>query len=710
VPPLAPIVLLQRFMPNRLSLEKSPYLLQHAENPVDWFAWGDEAFAKAKAENLPIFLSVGYSTCHWCHVMERESFEDEGVAAFLNEHFVPIKVDREERPDVDRLYMTFVQMATGQGGWPMSVWLSPEGQPFFGGTYFPPVDAYGRPGFPTVLNSLARAWREDEDNVRQSAGSSLGAIERYAAVENTQTEEGNWQAIIEACFGSLRAQYDEEWGGFGGPPKFPRPVQHDFLHLFALQMGSDEAREMSFHTLRMMNERGMNDQLGGGFHRYSVDGFWIVSHFEKMLYDQAQLAISNLEAWQMSGENTYREAAESTLRYVWRDLTHLDGGFFAAEDADSAPSFNATHKDEGAFYVWTEREIDAVLGEDSRAWKDFYGVQSKGNAPKEGDPHGEFRGKNILFQAEELPTVAKMNGLNGRELNEKLALSKEKLFEARAKRPRPHRDDKIIAAWNGLMISAFARTGTHAGNTKWTRAARIAFDFVWRELWDGENLFRHFKDGRADVLAFADDYAALARAALDLYDATFQTVYLEKAQTLADRMRTLFFDETSGGFWNSGLDPRVPVRFKEDYDGAEPSASSLAVEVGARLFHLLGRDDWREVSVATANAFTSRLDAIPSSMPLLLRNQMLLQTTPQHIVIVGEKESASELLSATREGFAPSRFVVLLDEASRPFWEARQEFLRGMKRIDEQPTAFVCQNFACQSPTTSAIEVRRLLG
>lgn len=697
-------------MSNRLSLEKSPYLLQHAENPVDWFAWGDEAFAKAKAENLPIFLSVGYSTCHWCHVMERESFEDEGVAAFLNQHFVPIKVDREERPDVDRLYMTFVQMATGQGGWPMSVWLTPEGQPFFGGTYFPPVDAYGRPGFPTLLNSLARAWREDEESVRASAGSSLGAIERYAAVENAQTEENDWQATIEACFAQLRAGYDSEWGGFGGPPKFPRPVQHDFLHLYALQTGSDEAREMSFHTLRMMNERGMNDQLGGGFHRYSVDRFWIVSHFEKMLYDQAQLAISNLEAWQMSGEVAFREAAESTLRYVWRDLTHLDGGFFAAEDADSAPNAQATHKDEGAFYVWKEREIDAVLGEDSRAFKDFYGVQSKGNAPKEGDPHGEFRGKNILFQAEELPRVAKMNGLSVREINEKLALSREKLFEARAKRPRPHRDDKIIAAWNGLMVSAFARTGTYAGNAKWTRAARIAFDFVWRELWDGTNLFRHFKDGRADVLAFADDYAALARAAFDLYDATFQTLYLERAELLADRMRALFFDETSGGFWNSQVDPRLPVRFKEDYDGAEPSASSLALEVGARLFHLLGREDWREVSVATSEAFASRLEAIPSSMPLLLRNQMLLHTAPQHIVVVGERDACSELLAATREGFAPSRFVVLLDEASRPFWESRQEFLRGMKMINDQPTAFVCQNFACQSPTNSPDEVRRLLG
>jgi len=695
-------------MPNRLALEKSPYLLQHAQNPVDWFPWGDEAFQKARDENKPIFLSVGYSTCHWCHVMERESFEDEELAALLNEHFVPVKVDREERPDVDRLYMTFVQMATGQGGWPMSVFLTPEGEPFFGGTYFPPVDAYGRPGFPTVLNSLARAWREDEENVRQSAGSSLGAIERYAQVESAESKgkkSAAWPKIFSACLASLKAQYDREWGGFVGPPKFPRPVNHDFLHA----LGTPAALEMSFHTLRMMNGRGMNDQLGGGFHRYSVDALWIVSHFEKMLYDQAQLTISSVEAWQLSGDETFREAAEKTLRYVWRDLTHLDGGFFAAEDADSQPKHGAPHKEEGAFYVWKEREIDEITGADARAFKDFYGVQSKGNAPREGDPHGEFKGKNILFQAEELPVVAKMNGLSVRELSERLEASREKLFAERAKRPRPHRDDKVIAAWNGLMISAYARAGTAFDNPKWTRAARVAFDFVWRELWDGENLFRHFKDGRADVLAFADDYAALSRAALDLYDATFETSFLERAETLADRMFALFGDE-SGGFWNSQLDPQIPVRFKEDYDGAEPSASSLALEVGARLFHLLARDDWRERAEKTALAFAPRLESIPSAMPLLLRGQMLLQNPPQHVVIAGEREAAREFLRVAREGFAPSRFVVLLDDQSRNWWESRAQWLRGMKPQNERPTAFVCQNFACQAPTTDAEEVRRLLG
>ena len=693
-------------MPNRLAKEKSPYLLQHAENPVDWFAWNEEAFQKAKTENKPIFLSVGYSTCHWCHVMERESFEEEEVARFLNAHFVPIKVDREERPDVDRLYMTFVQMATGQGGWPMSVFLTPEGEPFYGGTYFPPVDAYGRPGFSTLLNSLARAWNEDEDEVRQSAKSSLATLHNYAAIEPNSTELNSWQPVFDACFAQLAAQFDSEWGGFGGPPKFPRPVQHDFLHAY----GTEDALQMSFHTLKNMNERGMCDQLGGGFHRYSVDGLWIVSHFEKMLYDQAQLTISNLEAYQLSGDEEFKNAAQKTLSYVWRDMTHIDGGFFAAEDADSQPKHGAPHKEEGAFYVWTERELNTLLGEDARVFKDFYGVQSGGNAPREGDPHGEFRGKNILFQAQELPVVAKMNGVSVREAAQKLDDAREKLLEVRAKRPRPHRDDKIISFWNGLMISAFARGGIVLNQSKWTRAASNAARFVFSELWDGENLYRHFKDGRAEVRAFADDYAAMARGCLDLYDATFDVSWLERAELLADRMFDLFFDGRNGGFWNSTEDPQVAVRFKEDYDGAEPSASSLAVEVGARLFHLLGRDDWKTRTEHTTRAFSARLGSIPSAMPLLLRGQMLLRNPAQHVVIVGEKEAALELIQAAREGFAPSRFVILLDERSRDFWETRQGFLRGMKMQNGEATAFVCQNFACQSPTTSAEEVRKLLG
>ena len=692
---------------NRLADEKSPYLLQHAHNPVNWFAWGEAAFQKARDENKPIFLSVGYSTCHWCHVMERESFENDETAALMNEHFVNIKVDREERPDVDKLYMNFVMLANrGQGGWPMSVFLTPDLKPFYGGTYYPPTDGYGRPGFPNLLRSIAKAWREDNAKVLESAGSSLQALRQFTEVEVASSSNNDWGALYEACNAQLRHSYDEEWAGFGEAPKFPRPVNHDFLHAFYALKGDETARLMSENTLRMMTDRGMNDQLGGGYHRYSVDQYWIVSHFEKMLYDQAQLAISLVEMFQISGDDYYSEAANKVLSYVWRDMAHIDGGFYAAEDADSLPRPNALIKEEGAFYVWKKSEIEELLPQpDAQIFCDYYGVTPEGNAPREGDPHGEFKGKNILFENGELPVIAKMNGVPLRQATEKLATSREILFEVRKSRPRPHRDDKIIVAWNGLMISAFARAAVALGNRRYGRAASGAAEFILAELWDGENLKRHWKDGAADIPAFCDDYAALARACLDLYDATFEVRWLRAAEQLADRMAELFWDEQGGAFFNSSPDSNVLVRFKEDYDGAEPSASALAMEVGARLFHLLGRDDWREKAALTSATFAARLSAIPSAMPLLLRGQMLLDAPPQHIVIVSEKDGSSELVGAARQGWAPFRYTILLDEASREFFVSRQEFLREMKQIDGKATAYTCQNFACQAPVTNSADV-----
>ena len=695
---------------NRLADAKSPYLLQHAHNPVNWFAWGEAAFQKARDENKPIFLSIGYSTCHWCHVMERESFENEATAALMNENFVNIKVDREERPDVDKLYMNFIMLANrGQGGWPMSVFLTPDLKPFYGGTYYPPHDAYGRPGFPNLLRSLARAWREDHAKVTEAAGSSLQALRQMTEIEIAPQSEYNWEALYDACNAQLRNSYDEEWAGFGAAPKFPRPVAHDFLHAFYALRGDETSRLMSENTLRMMTDRGMNDQLGGGYHRYSVDQFWIVSHFEKMLYDQAQLAISLTEMYQISGDDYYKQATDKCLGYIWRDMSHIDGGFYAAEDADSLPRPNALAKEEGAFYVWKKSEIDELLPQpDAQIFCDFYGVTPTGNAPREGDPHGEFRGKNILFENGEMPVIAKMNGVTLREATEKLASAREILFAVRNERPRPHRDDKIIVAWNGLMISAFARAAIAFGNARYARAATGAAEFVFAELWDGENLKRHWKDGAADIPAFCEDYAALSRACLDLYDATFETTWLLRAQRLADRMSELFWDEQGGAFFNSSPDPHVLVRFKEDYDGAEPAASSLAMEVGARLFHLLGRDDWRARAARTAAAFAPRLSAIPSGMPLLLRGQMSLDAPPQHIAIVGERDESNALIEAARAGFAPFRHTILLDEASREFWNERQEFTHEMKQIEGKPTAYVCQNFACQAPVTEASNIARV--
>ncbi len=693
---------------NQLASEKSPYLLQHAHNPVDWMPWGEAAFELARTRNLPIFLSIGYSTCHWCHVMERESFENEETAALMNQNFINIKVDREERPDVDRLYMTFVQAATGSGGWPMSVFLTPELQPFYGGTYFPPVDGYGRPGFPSLLKSIARAFKEDADGVAKAAESSLRTLQNYADIGGGDFK-GEFDEIYSSCHAQLRQSFDSGRGGFGGPPKFPRPVQHDFLHAHYALSKNEVARQMSEFTLRAMADKGMNDQLGGGFHRYSVDGEWVVSHFEKMLYDQAQLVVSYLEMFQISGDAYFAQIAEKTLGYVRRDLTHIDGGFFAAEDADSLEFSDSNHKEEGAFYVWKQAEIEAILGADARLFCDFYSVKPGGNAPREGDPHAEFAGKNILFELENIQTVAKMNGLKIGEALEKLEISRGALFEARKKRPRPHRDEKIIVAWNGLMISAFARAAVALDNPKHARVAQSAANFLFSELWDGKNLKRHFKDGPADVPAFCDDYAALSRACLDLYDATFEVSWLQKAEMLADKMTELFWDEAAGGFYNSSEDPRVIVRFKEDYDGAEPSANALALEVGARLFHLVGREDWREKSEKTARAFGERLSSIPSAMPLLLRGKMILDAPPQHIVIAGEKADAGELIQAAREGFAPFRHIILLDAKSRGYLVAKQTFLAEMREVEGKPAAYICQNFACQRPVTSAAEVRGIL-
>src|SRR5881409_3724984 len=459
---------------NRLAHEKSPYLLQHAHNPVDWYSWGEEAFAKARQENKPIFLSVGYSTCHWCHVMTHESFENEEVAAIMNREFVNIKLDREERPDVDRVYMTFVQATTGGGGWPMSVWLMPDLKPFVGGTYFPPEDRYGQPGFKKVLERVATAWKENHDKIVEQGGQIVAALRES---QSGGTAEGKIDAaILEAAYKQLDRSYDPKEGGFGNAPKFPRPVTVNFLtRFYARDPKSDsgkQALEMALLTLRKMAAGGMHDHIGGGFHRYSVDRYWHVPHFEKMLYDQAQLAVTYLDAFQITKDKQYASVARDIVDYVARDMTSKEGGFFSAEDADSpvvaagglsavasAKADDPGHRKtaEGAFYVWTKKEIDAALGDAADIFDFHYGVQAHGNAPEGSDPHDEFRGKNILIERHTIAETAEHFQKTKEDIAKALAHSREKLFAIRAKRPRPHLDDKIIAAWNGLMIAAYAR-------------------------------------------------------------------------------------------------------------------------------------------------------------------------------------------------------------------------------------------------------------
>ncbi len=517
-------------MSNHLISEKSPYLQQHAHNPVDWYPWGDEAFEKARNENKPIFLSIGYSTCHWCHVMERESFENNDIAELLNRSFVPVKVDREERPDVDHIYMTYVQAATGSGGWPMSVFLTPGRTPFFGGTYFAPDSRYGQPGFGTILERIAATWRAKHDEIVQSSGEVIEQLRRIsqpASAENAAPD----RATLDSTFQYFRRTFDSKNGGFGEAPKFPRPVALNFLFRYHALTSRAEALQMPLETLRAMAQGGMHDQLGGGFHRYSVDERWFVPHFEKMLYDQAQLVVSYLEAYQLTHDEFYATVARSTLDYVLRDMTHSEGGFYSAEDADSViDPANPKEKGEGAFYLWTAQELAQILDErTAQLFAYRFGVEPDGNV--HNDPHAEFTGKNILYVRHSIEETAQNFHLSEETTKALLAKAVPQLLEARSKRIRPHLDDKILTSWNGLMISAFAKAAQTLDEPRYLTAAQRAMEFILSRMYNSATgiFLRRFRDGDAAIPGFLDDYAFITAALLDLYESDFNPAHLERA-------------------------------------------------------------------------------------------------------------------------------------------------------------------------------------
>ncbi len=517
---------------NALADEKSPYLRQHAHNPVEWLPWGEKAFAKAKNESKPIFLSIGYSTCHWCHVMAHESFEDESIAAVLNRHFVPVKVDREERPDVDRIYMLFVQASTGSGGWPMSVWLTPELKPFFGGTYFPPDGRYGRPGFRDVLEHLARMWQNDRARVELSGEQVTEQLRGLGGAGAGSSELT--AKLFEAPYSQFRRMFDSKWGGFGAAPKFPRPVALDYLLRFYAAQQNEDALEMVTATLRHMAAGGMHDHLGGGFHRYSVDERWFVPHFEKMLYDQAQLAVTYLEAYQVTNDEEFADVARGIFDYVLRDLTDQAGGFYSAEDADSPDPETPGHSGEGAFYIWRRSEIEAILGSEAAAlFCRRYGVEPDGNV--EQDPQGEFTGRNILYEAMSEGEAAARSGLEESAAKVSIRSSRRKLLEVRGTRPRPHLDNKILTSWNGLMISALAKGFAVLGDMRYREAALEAMDFIWATMYDETSggLLRRYCEGDSAVPGFLDDYAFFAQSLLDLFEITSDPLLLERAIGLA---------------------------------------------------------------------------------------------------------------------------------------------------------------------------------
>jgi uncharacterized protein len=677
---------------NALIEEKSPYLRQHAHNPVQWLPWGQQAFDKARREDKPIFLSIGYSTCHWCHVMAHESFEDERTAQILNNNFVPVKVDREERPDVDRVYMLFVQASTGSGGWPMSVWLTPDLRPFFGGTYFPPDSRYGRPGFGDLLRHLAEAWRQDRSKIEDSSVNVTAQLQAMASQGKSSSDAD--RALFMAAFPQFQRSFDERWGGFGTAPKFPRPAGLNYLLRYFYTEKSDEALRMVTETLSSMAAGGMHDHLGGGFHRYSVDERWFVPHFEKMLYDQAQLATAYLEAFQITNEPRLAEVAHGILGYVLRDLRDPEGGFFSAEDADSAdPDAPERHR-EGAFYVWRMDEIEAVLQEDAAAFCAHYGVERGGNVDQ--DPHVEFTGQNILYE----PRTPEPE-----DYGSNLARSRQKLFKARERRPRPHLDRKVLTAWNALMISAFVKAGLVLTD-QYLDSAREAAAFLLARMFDPHEgrLLRRFCDGEAAIPAFADDYSFFAQALLDLFSATGEVNYLSTAIRLVDEGLTHFEDWENGGFYSTPEDaPDVLLRIKDDYDGAEPSANSVAIDVLFRLWHLTGRDEYRNRGQQALRFFASRLKAQPTMAPQMLSSLGRSLNPPEQVVIRCERmeDEVKQLAAKYRRGFSPFSEVILLTDDSADSLAMVAPFLNSLDR-KERFTIYHCHDFVCDLPEVLA--------
>jgi len=713
--------------PNRLIHEKSPYLLQHAYNPVDWYPWGDEAFEKSKSENKPILLSIGYSTCHWCHVMEEESFMDLDIAELMNDNFVCIKVDREERPDLDKVYITAVSALIGSAGWPLNVFLTPELEPFYGGTYFPPVPKSGMLSWPDLLNLIATAWNDPSKKKKLlSSGQELSKV---------ITNHLSWSSshgpidtnLLDNALNNFSTRFDKNLGGFGQAPKFPSPSIQNFLFAYyfyaknsdKIDSAGDTALEMGNFTLRAMATGGIYDQLGGGFHRYSTDAKWHVPHFEKMLYDNAQLLRNYVDAFLITRNRFFKKIARETADYVLRDMTHPDGGFYSAEDADSMPADSGLNggdkkKIEGAFYVWEQREIDAVLGPElGKIFSYHYGLQPKGNV--EYDPHGDFIGKNILFAAHSLDEVADKFGRSKSEIAQLMDESKSKLLQARADRPRPHLDDKVLTSWNGLMISAFSRAYQVLEDERYLMAARNAAKFIQKNLYNSETklLYRRWRKGERKIVGMASDYAFLIQGLIDLYEADFDPRWLEWALELMDEQITLFYDTKNGGFFmtRKGHDKKIGFRVKEDTDSVTPSAGSVAVLNALRLARFADSGKYSTVVERTLESVLSRINSQPDSAPELLIALIISRLKPVEVVIYGDRneEDTRSMLRTVNSFFIPGKAVILVDNTIRSRLARQFPFISSVKRIDNKTTAYVCMGKSCKPPVTDPEKVKNLL-
>ena len=694
---------------NRLIRAKSPYLLLHAHNPVDWYPWGNEAFEKARKESKPIFLSIGYFTCHWCHVMEKESYSDPSVAAILNQYFVSIKVDREERPDIDRLYIAYVEATTGSAGWPLNVLLTPDRKPFFGGTYFPPDQ------LKSLLQKVADAWKTQHDSIIQTAGRA--AQQLIDIVSKQLPATGDLQpAILDQAYKQIGSTYDATNGGFGGAPKFPRPVALCFLLRYYARTGQRDALDITLNTLRAMERGGIHDQLGGGFHRYSTGATWLVPHFEKMLYDQAQLANVYTEAYQITHDRFYADTTRNILDFALREMQQPRGGFASAKDADSQIAPGKPETSEGVFYIWTAKEMESVLSKQGAAVFEYaYGVESGGNVPAQQDIRGELNGQNVLYEAHSTDETAKKFGLTVEQTAEKLTAGRKALFDARARRPQPPLDDKIVTAWNGMMISALARASQALDEPRYLERAQVTAKFLEMHLYDSKSgrLWRSYRAGSPSVDGVLDDYTDLISGLLDLYQAGFAVHWLKWAVSLQEKQDQLFGDPKDGGYFDAGpSDPSLLSRTRDSYDGAEPSPNSTAAMNLLRLGQFADSAEWRDKAYKTLSAFTARLQSNPEAVPALVSALDFRLAQTKQILIAGDPTSPDtrELLRQVNTRFLPNKILLLADGGPGQQQLARWlPFVAGAHRMKDRATAYVCENYVCELPTSDPQMMARLL-
>jgi len=687
---------------NRLVFSQSPYLLQHAGNPVDWHPWGDEAFEKAREEGKPVFLSVGYSTCHWCHVMEHESFEDAEVAALMNEMFIPVKVDREERPDVDKIYMDVTQAMTGHGGWPMTVVLTPDRKPFFAGTYFPKTSRFGKPGMMDLLPQISDAWKDKRAEVIESADK---ISEHLVKMNQSTAGEALGEDSLHLSFNQLSSRYDSDRGGFGTAPKFPTPQNLTFLTRYGKRTGNPEALKMTEKTLVQMRLGGMYDQVGFGFHRYSTDSDWLLPHFEKMLYDQALVALAYLDASKLIDNPLFKQTAHEIFTYVLRDLTSPEGGFYSAEDADSEGV-------EGKFYVWSTDEVESILGkEDADLYIRVFNLKPGGNFTHEAGGHGGGN-DNIPHLRAPLPVVAGELGMDPQVLAEKLEASRRKLFEVREGRIHPFKDDKILTDWNGLMIAALAQGSLVLGEPRYAKAATRAADFMMKELTDSNGrLHKRYRAGKAGLPAHVEDYAFAGWGLLNLYESTFDVKYLKEAQRLSNLLITHFWDDSQGGLFLTADDgEKLLVRGKEVYDGAIPSGNSVAAANFLRLGRMTGNTKYEERADAIFKAFSPQVRQQPSAFNQLM-NALDFAVGPSFEVVVAAAPgdaATDDMLSALRKPFLPNAVFLFRSSADDgKALAALAPYTAAMTPRDDKATAYVCENFVCNQPTT---DVAKMLG